>query len=182
MKKMEVIEMKSLQIIQKLSNLGKVLSKIVFIFCMVGVGLSIAGIASLALDIGRFNFGGISVRNIIKNEAGVSIGTLYATMGMGVILCSGEAVLAKFAEHYFRGEIQDGTPFNFKRAKELQLLGILTICIPIGINLVAVVVYEIISYIYGNVASLDLSNIGSIYLGIMFIILSLVFKYGAECK
>lgn len=174
--------MKSLQTLQKLANLGKILSKIVFVFCMVGVGLSIAGIASLALGIGTFKFGGISVGSIIKNEADVSIGTLYATMAMGVLLCSGEAVLAKFAEHYFRGELQDGTPFNFERARELQLLGILTICIPVGTNLVAVVVYEAISYIYGNVASLDLSNIGSISLGIMFIILSLVFKYGAECK
>lgn len=174
--------MKSLQTLQRLSNLGKILSKIVFVFCMVGAGLSIAGIVCLALDIGAFKADYISAGSIIKNNAGVSIGTLYATMVMSVILCSGEAVLAKFAEHYFRGEIQDGTPFNFERAKELQLLGILTICIPIGTNLVAAVVYEVISYIYGNVASLDLGNIGSISLGIMFIIMSLVFRYGAECK
>ena len=42
-------------------------------------------------------------------------------------ICAGEAVLAKFAEHYFKRELTDGTPFNLGGAKELMRLGILTI-------------------------------------------------------
>ncbi len=40
-------------------------------------------------------------------------------------------MIAKFAEHYFKGELLDGTPFNMERAKELTRLGIITIGVSI---------------------------------------------------
>ena len=117
--------MKTLNIIQKLSKIGKVLSKIMFIFCIIGFCGCIVGIFSMALGAETLKFGGVTLESILNTEAEVTIGTVYAAMAAGMILCAGEAVLAKFAEHYFKRELADGTPFTFAGAKEMQRLGIL---------------------------------------------------------
>lgn len=46
-------------------------------------------------------------------------------------------MIAKFAEHYFKGELLDSTPFNMERAKELTRLGIITIGVSIVTEVVA---------------------------------------------
>ena len=101
-------------------------------------------------------------------------------MAAGMILCAGEAVLAKFAEHYFKRELADGTPFDLGGAKELMRLGILAICIPIGVQMIAEIVYAVMEQTMQGVAALQLDNTGSVTLGIMFIVLSLICRYGAE--
>lgn len=101
-------------------------------------------------------------------------------MVVAIILCSGEAVIAKFAEHYFKGELLDGTPFNMERSKELTRLGIITIGVSIVTEAVAAIVYEIMSFIFVNTDSLEIGNWGSVGIGITFIIVSLICRYGAE--
>ena len=158
--------MKTLNIIQKLSKIGKVLSKIMFIFCIVGFCGCIVGILSMALG-------------APNTEAEVTVGTVYAAMAAGMILCAGEAVLAKFAEHYFNCELTDGTPFTFAGAKEIQRLGILTICLPIGTQIVAEIVHAVMEQTMQGVAPLRLDSSGSVTLGVMFIVMSLICRYGA---
>lgn len=172
--------MKTLNTIQKLSKIGKVLSKIVFIFCIVGFCGCIVGILSMALGAPTLKNGGVTLESMLNTEADVTIGTVYAAMATGMILCAGEAVLAQFAEHYFKRELADGTPFSFGGAKEMQRLGILTICIPIGTQIVAEIVYAVMEQTMRGVAPLRLDNAGSIALGVMFLVVSLICKYGAE--
>ena len=40
--------------------------------------------------------GGVTMESILSIDAGVTTGTAYAAMAAGMILCAGEAVLAKF--------------------------------------------------------------------------------------
>ena len=77
-------------------------------------------------------------------------------------------------------ELADGTPFSFAGAKEMQRLGILTICLPIGTKIVAEIVHAVMEQTMQGVAPLQLDNDGSVTLGIMFIVLSLICRYGAE--
>jgi len=163
--------MKTLNIIQKLFRIGKVLSKIIFIFCVIGFCGCIVGILSMALGAPTLKIGGVTLENILNTKAEVTIGTVYAAMAAGMILCTGEAVLAKFAEHYFKRELADGTPFNLEGAKEMQRLGILTICIPIG---------AVMEQTIQNVAPLRLDSAGSVALGVMFIVMSLICRYVAD--
>lgn len=88
--------MKTLQIIQKLSKIGKVLCKIVFIFCIVGFCFCAVGIASLALGAKTIKIGSVTLESLTKTEAELTMGTLYASMIVTMILCSGKAVLAKY--------------------------------------------------------------------------------------
>ena len=174
--------MKTLNNIKKLSKIGKVLSRIVFIFCIIGFCGCIVGIISMALGTPTLKIGGVTLESILSIEAGVTTGTAYAAMAAGMILCAGEAVLAKFAEHYFKRELADGTPFDLGGAKELMRLGILAICIPIGTQMIAEIVYAVMEQTMQGVAPLQLDNDGSVTLGIMFIVLSLICRYGAELR
>ena len=172
--------MKTLNIIQKLSKIGKVLSKIMFIFCVIGFCGCIVGILSMVLGVPTLKIGGVTLESILNTEAEVTVGTVYAAMAAGMILCAGEAVLAKFAEHYFKHELADGTPFTLAGAKEMQRLGILTICLPIGTQIVAEIIYAVMEQTMQGVAPLRLDSAGSVALGVMFIVPSLICRYGAE--
>ena len=172
--------MKTLNIIQRLSMIGKILSKIMFIFCIIGFCGCIVGILSMSLGAPTLKIGGVTLESILNTEADVTVGTVYAAMAAGMILCAGEAVLSKFAEHYFKRELADGTPFDLGGAKELMRLGILAICIPIGTQIIAEIVYAVMEQTLRGVAPLQLDHSGSVALGVMFIVISLICRYGAE--
>lgn len=171
---------KTLKTIQTLSKIGKVLCTIVFIFSLIGAIGCAVGLISLAVIPDGFRLGGVTIHGLIKKSGGVSLGTCYAAMGMGTVLCAGECVLCQFAKRYFVNELEAGTPFTFDGAKELIRLGILTICIPVGTAIIAGIIYGVMSVLYKNIGEVNLSNSVSVGLGIMFIITGLICRYGAE--
>lgn len=100
-----------------------------------------------------------------------------------MILCAGEAVLAKFAEVYFKNELRAETPFTLAGAKELLRLGILTLAIPTGCAVAGSIIEGIIAgFMKVEQAAMDMyfDNEASIVLGMMFILGSLLCRYGAE--
>lgn len=174
---------KTLSTIQTLSKIAKILSKIVFIFCIVGFCGCIVGMICLRFVPGNiFVIGDVTIHGIIENSAGLSMGTMYASMTAGLFLCAGEAVVAKFAEVYFRHELAAGTPFSFAGAKELLRLGILTICVPVGALVACNIAYNIINHVMENVADMHLDSYQSVGIGVMFILISLLCKHGAELQ
>ena len=174
------METKTLHAIQVLSKIGKIFSKIVMICCIVGFGLCIAGLFGVAAGGEILKLGGVTIKGIIGNTAGLSEGTLYAAMAVGLVLCACEAVLAGFAAHYFGRELADGTPFTFGGAKELLRLGILAICIPIGAEIAAAIVRAVISGFFTDVTELSMDPVSSVSIGVMFILMSLLCRHGAE--
>ena len=175
--------MKSLQTIQTLSKIGKILSKIIYICCTIGaVGCAI-GMASLPFaDTGVLKIGGVTIHGLIVNRAGIDLNSLYPLMTGAMIVCIGQTILAKFAENYFTHELAVGSPFTVDGAKELLRLGILTICIPLGCLIAA----EIVSGIMAGFLNCDdlfkSENVGSVTLGVMFIVMSILCRYGAELE
>ena len=89
--------MNTLKTIQILAKIGKILSKIIYVCCIVGFCGCIAGIVSLALGAETFKLGGVTVHSMIENKAGMNLPTLYASMAVGMLFCAAEAVLCKFA-------------------------------------------------------------------------------------
>ncbi|MCQ2442103.1 MAG: hypothetical protein MJ077_03090 [Oscillospiraceae bacterium] len=174
---------KSLKTLQILAKIGKVFSKIVWICCLVGTVGCIIGIAALAAGVSNtLKIGDVTIHGIIEQEADMSLGTMYTSMVMGMLLCIGEGVLAKFADRYFTHELADGTPFTFRSASEMKRLGILTICIPLGTMMIADIVYNIMNVQMQNVADMHLDDYESIGLGVAFLIMSVVFRYVAELE
>lgn len=172
--------MKSLKTIQVLAKIGKIVSKIIFIFCIVGFCGCIVGAVGLAIGMQTLQLGDTTLRGLLEMEAGLSEGTLYASMAAGAIFCAGEAVLARFAVHYFDRELADGTPFVYEGARELQRLGILAICIPLGAQILAQIVRAVFAQVMTGVGELELEQAGAVSVGIMLIVMAQLCKYGAE--
>ena len=179
--------MKSLNTIQKLSKIGKVLSKISFIFSLIGFCGCFAALLSLSFgNGGLIKIGGVTLHGLISEEYGYNVKSIIATLSGWMIFCVGEAVLAKFAEAYFKNELKAETPFTLDGAKELLRLGILTLAVPTGCAVVASIVEGIIAGFMNveKAAAMDMyfDNAASIALGVMFIIGSLLCRYGAELR
>ena len=174
--------MKTLKTIQTLAKIGKILSKIVFIFCIVGGIMCVVGIAGLALIPEGFKIGGTTVHGLVEESAKISMGTLYTAMATGIVFCAGEAILSRIAGNYFTRELADGTPFTFDGARALIRLGIFTICIPIATSVIGAIVYTIMKYTLDHVADFRITDYVSVGLGVMFIVTGLICRYGAEVK
>ncbi len=179
--------MKSLKTIQTLSIIGKVLSKIAFIFSVIGFCGCVVGIISLNFSNGSIiKIGGVTLHGFIFDDLGSNIKGVALKLSVWMIICTGEAVVAKFAEVYFKNELKAGTPFTLAGAKELMRLGILTLAIPTGCMIVGSIIEEILAGIMNAEKAVNIDmyfdNEVSIALGIMFIIGSLLCRYGAELK
>lgn len=166
--------MKSLKTLNTLTKIGKIFSKVVFILSIVGGAFCIAGsvITFLCHLIGLSDFD-------MLEETGLSMLSSSVMCFGGIVSCAGEAVLAKFAEIYFTNEEKRGTPFTYEGSKECLRLGILAIAIPFGTNIVSSVITAIgIALTNNDDGNVEVST--SIELGLMFILASVVFKYGAD--
>lgn len=178
--------MKSLNTIQKLCEVGKVLSKIAFVFSVIGFVGCIIGLISLPFSNGGIiKIGGVTLHELISNGNNCGSMCISATLSGWLVVCIGEAVLAKFAESYFKNELTLGTPFTFTGAKELMRLGILTLAIPTGCAVIGSIVEGIIAgfmKVENSAMDMYFDNVASIALGIMFIVISLLCRYGAELR
>ena len=173
--------MKPLNTIQTFAKIGKVLSKIVFIFCIVGFVGCIAGIIGLAVGGEEvLHIGDLTIQGLIEKGADISVATFYASMAVGIVFCVAEAVLSKFAEKYFKNELADGTPFTFRGSKELKRLGILTIAIPLGAISICSIGVAIAGHFFTGIKDVSFSDYASVGLGIGMILMSLVCRHGAE--
>lgn len=177
--------MNTRQMIQKLSKIGRVLSKIAFVFSVIGFCGCIAGLLSLCFGKGSLiKIGGVTLHGLVSEEYGYNIKSITAALSGWMVVCAGEAVLAKFAEVYFKNELRAETPFTLAGAKELLRLGILTLAIPTGCAVAGSIIEGIIAGFMKveQAAAMDLyfDNEASIVLGIMFILGSLLCRYGAE--
>lgn len=109
--------MKTLDTLQKLSHIGKILCKVIFICSIVGFCFCIAGMLSMAVG-----------------------------------------------------------------AKELMRLGILTICIPLGTQVITELIYEIGAQVIQGAAPFKVDAGVNVTLGIMLLFMSSLCRLGAEYR
>ena len=177
--------MKSLKAIQTLSKIGRVLSIIARVCCIIG-GVCCAVTAGLlavygekAISITKDNMDKIDdeqARQIIQQ---LTTPMMVTVIAIGAVFCFAGAVVARFAQNYFKHEIEDGTPFTVRGAKELMRLGIIYIAVNLGASIVAGTVFAIVSKSLEDADKYEFNG-QSIGLGIAFIIFSLLCCYGAE--
>ena len=157
--------MRSLKTIQKLSSLGSILSKIAFILSVVGFCGCIAGLIGLRFGSDAvLKLGDIRLHGLLANEYGRAAESVAAALCGWVFVCAGKAVLAKFAEW----------------------LGILALAIPLGSSLLGSIAEGLAAGLLNietaTAAELYFDNEASLVLGLMFLLGSLLCRYGAEQK
>lgn len=81
-----------------------------------------------------------------------------------------------------QNELAQGTPFYMEGAKELMRLGILTICIPLGTQVITELIYEIGAQVIQGAAPFKVDAGVNVTLGIMLLFMSLLCRLGAEYR
>ena len=166
--------MRSLKTIQKLSSLGSILSKIAFILSVVGFCSCIAGLIGLHFGSDAvLKLGNIRLHGLIANEYGRGAESVAAALCGWIFVCAGK-------------ELRAETPFTLAGAKELQRLGILALAIPLGSSLLGSIAEGLAAGLLNTetATAMDLyfDNEASLVLGLMFLLGSLLCRYGAEQK
>ncbi len=171
---------KSLKTIQTLSRLGKILSKIVFIFSIIGaVGCVIGAVAFAFGGTEILQAGEVTINGIISNDENLKADVLYSSLAVTFIMCFGEIIIAKVAENYFKNELKDGTPFTERGADEMRRLGIVTICVSLGTAILSGIVLGVIKAYFPEAGELPVEGFVSVGAGLAFLALSVVFRYGS---
>ena len=174
---------KTLKKIQTLFKIGKIFSYIVFIFCIVGITFIVIGSSIIFSGIGNIVLEHNSMtllETIIESIGYNSKFQLFFSLIIAFLSCICEIFLSYYAYLYFKNELIENTPFTINSSKTCLKLGIISIGIFLGESFV----FSIIKLIFESrfeTLTFDVSLSGSnFYLGIVFILFSLVFQYGAE--
>lgn len=163
---------KTLKTIQTIMKVGRIIAKILLVLFIIGAVLSLIGFLLLIAGVDTL------VGFITEANAEVDIGDCYFNCIWGCISGVANAVLAWLAIKYFNQELSVGTPFTFDGAKELFRLGIINLSVVLGLSVMQTLIYGII-WIY--FPTIETSNTEfSFSAGLLMLILSLVFKHGAE--
>ena len=172
--------MKTLETVQKIMNAGKIISKIVQICSLVAGIISLVGVLSLVFIPDSFKLGGITIHSMIENSKELNNSSVYYSLIVAIIFCIAYWFLGKTANKYFQNEIMAGTPFTFEGAKELQTLGLYTICIPLIADFAKQIVYQIMNRTIGGITDTPINGYSSVFMGLLVVIIGLLCKYGAE--
>ncbi len=166
----------SLIALQRLCRTGKVLSRIFYVLSVVVAVIATVFLLLILLSSSLHD----KVEKIVSSHSFYNIATLYGLSVVTVVLAIGEAIKAKKAENYFKLELEAGTPFKEELSKKMRGLGLAVIIVPIISYTISHVIYHILSASLSGMAPLELNASGSITLGVMFLVLSLITRYGAE--
>ncbi len=167
---------KNLTMIQKCARVFRVFVRVGMILSIAG---SVFGLAATVLWVRWNNAPADGVTQLDQLMQLVQQGDYYQTLAALIadtIACAFGAVMLSFALSYLTRELSDGTPFVDDTALQLRRLGVLTIVLPI-----VSVVLQMVPYAVFDLSAPDrLDNADSVILGVVLILASLVFRYGAE--
>ena len=170
--------MKTLQTIQKTIRVFQILTKIAFVFSIVGASFCALGALCAMAWMGGGQVLSLFGQPIPAFAEGAELHKVYSVLLSDMVYLITDAVLLGFAGQYFKAEQAEGTPFTRSGADRVRRLGIHCIWMPI----VAVVIASVIMACLGVERSGDISNLPSVATGIVLILASLIFRYGAELE
>lgn len=169
---------KSLLTLKKLANIGKIISKIVYICCIVGtIGCAI-GLVTLIIGSTALSIGGVTIHGLVDytGPSNLAIPNVAAAM----VTCVGEVLIAKIAVDYFADMYVQTSPFTEENGQKTIQFGIKALVFPLVTTIVSAIVYGILAVLAGG-SMFGKGDYGySITIGIFFIILGIVFKAGAS--
>ncbi len=171
---------KNLNTIQKIAKAGRIISKIIFIFSIIGAVASFIGVSAL-WGLHKVELDGVEVVNIIE-EAGAPFVTTMFSACISILYCISSAVIFKFAEIYFSNELEVGTPFTYDGAKELLRLGLIGLILPLCISAISSIAFTVTKLFWPILEPDALIESPSIGIALIVIIISFILKYGADLE
>ena len=170
--------MKTLQTIQKTFRVFQILTKVALILSIVGASVCALGALCAVIWYNGGQVFSLFGQPITAFAIGEDLKQTYGVLLCDTVIMVTDAVLLAFAGQYFKTEQSEGTPFTVNGANLIRKLGIRCIWMPI----VAVVITYVITACLGVEKSGDVSNLPGVVTGIVLILASLIFQYGAELQ
>ena len=170
--------MKTLEKIQKTMHVFGILTKIALVFSIIGAAFCAVGaLCTLAWYTGGevFSIFGEPITHFVGRE---DVNQAMAVLLSEVFFLSTDAILLTFAQRYFTLEQAAGTPFTRNGAEALKKLGIRCIYLPIVAMVIVAVVLACLNVERGG----DWDNLPSLATGVVLILVSMIFRYGAELE
>ncbi len=165
--------MRSLNRVQKIFKIIEVITKIIYVFCIIGLVLSVLGTIGVAL-VGNDSGTWAEINKTAQTKVDFNICICYCLVG--IILCASEAVLYYYVKEFYKKELAVGTPFDKTIVTEMRRIAILHIIIPFGASIFAIIVMAIFNVNLAFTGTVDLSA------GLVYLVLSFLFDYGADLR
>ncbi|MCQ4022382.1 MULTISPECIES: hypothetical protein [unclassified Ruminococcus] len=179
--------MKSLQTIQKTCRVFQILTKVAMILSFVWAGLMALVVVCAMVWKGGITIFGMDRELLYTLTETGGLNELAAKLLPSIVFALTDGTLLAFAYRYLKAEQADGTPFTRTGAVKIRQLGISTIVMPIVATIVSAVIYGCFqavdtanSAIYAAVDYGD--DLPTFLVGIVLILVSLIFNYGAELE
>ena len=170
--------MEQLERIQKTFRVFQILTKIAYVCSIVGAIICAVGaLCATAWYTGGQVFS-LFGEPITPFSTGRAMNEMLAVLLGDFIMITAEAILLSFAHRYLKAEQAAGTPFTETGAEQLKKLGIRCIWLPI----VAMVVVNVIGVCCNAEDVGSYSNLPSLATGIVLILASMIFRYGAALE
>lgn len=174
--------MNSKKIIDSIAKAGEIFCRIIYICSIVGLCINAVGLILLPYGDDVLKIGGVTLKSLFSDVEDLK--SLCPAVGSFAINCIGYIVLSREAQRYLSLEIKEGTPFTFNGANLLKRLGIITIIVPILVTVASEIFCNVFESITNSTAfsleELNFDNEGSIAMGLMLLLLSVLCQYGAE--
>ena len=174
--------MKSLKTIQTIVKIAKIVSKVLFICCIVGLCISALGLICTALFGDEIiSASGLTLHlSALEADHELTLAELFCLYSVTIIMLGAYALVLRFAHKYCDNELKAGTPFTVEGAKELNALGILSLAVFFSMNIVVSIIIKVCETFNEGEMFFKFDSFGSIWLGLSLMVLALVFRYGAE--
>lgn len=172
--------MKSLQTIQKTFRVFQILTKIAMILSFVCAGLAALGLLCAIAWYSGGTVVGVDRELLYALTETGGLAEMAAVLLADTIAALVDGTLYAFALRYLKAEQADGTPFTSRGSVEIRQLGVRAIVLP----LVGIIVTSAVcaAFDYPLNAAGDWDNLSSVSLGIVLILSSLLFRYGADLE
>lgn len=163
-----------LERIQKIAHIARIVCKVLYIVCIVCLVIMLFGCLSFAFPaVFNIQFGDFSINSLIVDSADMAPTQFWGSAACTLIEFGCSAALLWLGERYLKHEISAGTPFTEAGSKELHIYGI-TVCV---VSLAENMIVSVISYFTESKVEAEKTLIP---VGILFIVASLIFDYGAS--
>ena len=172
--------MKSLETIQKTFRVFQILAKVFMILSFVWAGLSALGLLCGIVWYSGGTVVGANQELLHTLTETNGLNQLIAALLVDTIAALTDGILLAFAYRYFKTEQAVGTPFTHEGADQIRRLGVRAIVLPLVTVILIAVVYAMFGMPQG--AGSDWSNISSVSTGIVLILASIIFRYGADLE
>lgn len=176
--------MKSLLRVEKIMNVLKVITTVLFVLSIIGASLFLlmtliiggSGSDSTVFEevVKQYIANGILPKDTSTKEA---YQLCLATCMSVTLLCISEAVIYYFVKRMYSYVVEIGTPFDKVFVKKMRNVGTIRIVVSIFTLIICSVIVSIMT---SNSNSISISNSSSIAMGILYLIVACFFDYGAD--